>query len=184
MGREISPIQVTYKDKLVFGSVIDLDGKGDNEIIELLYEIFKSDFVDSRTYLAGQIHVDPISNDIEPGINKEKIFWHIISRKDRGRRRVDKPKACRINWIKPIITNHTHTEVKLFYYFEDNRKIRLYLWVYEKDFAVILQKLGSSSSYLVTSFYIDNQNKRDAFSRKYENYIENRDNRLDNCEWF
>ena len=40
-----------------------------------------------------------------------------------------------------------------------------------------------SSSYLVTSFYIDNQNKRDAFNRKYENYIKNRDNRLDNCEW-
>ena len=168
----------------MFSSVINLEDKNDDEIIELLYEIFKNDFIDNRTYLADKIYINPISNDIEPSVNKEKIFWHIISRKDRGRRRLDKPRACRINWIKPIIINHVHSEVKLFYYFEDNRKIRLYLWLYKKDFAVILQKLGSSSSYLVTSFYIDNQNKRDAFSRKYDSYIRNIDNRLNNCEWF
>ena len=59
------------------------------------------------------------------------------------------------------------------------------MWVFEKDFAVILQKIGNiDSSYIVTSFYIDNQNKREAFERKFVKYKNHSDNRLENCEWF
>jgi len=60
----------------------------------------------------------------------------------------------------------------------------LYLWGYNHDFVVILQKLGASSSYLVTSFYIDNQKKRDAFEKKFESYKNKTDGRLGDCEWF
>ena len=169
----------------MFGDVIELDGKSSDEIIEQLYEIFKNDFVVNRTYLSHQIYIDPISSDVEPTINKEKIFWHIISRKDRGSRRIDKPRASRLHWIKPIIVNHYNAKIKLFYYLEDNGKIRLYLWAHEENFAVILQKIGTSnSSYIVTSFYIDNENKINAFQRKYESYVNNNDNRLASCEWF
>lgn len=169
----------------MFSDLVNLDNKDDDEIIELLYEIFKNDFVINRTYLAGQIYIDPLSGDIDSSINKEKIFWHVISRKLRGTRSVDKPRACRINWIKPIILNYNHTEIRFFYYYEDNNKIRLYLWANNNDFAVILQKIGTTnSSYVVTSFYIDNQNKRDAFERKFINYQNNNDIRLENCEWF
>lgn len=169
----------------MLSDVIELDGQSNDKIIEQLYEIFSNDFVVNRTYLASHIYIDPLSHDTETTINKEKIFWHIISRKDRGRRRIDKPRASRLHWIKPIIMNHSNTKIKFFYYFEDNRKIRLYLWAYEEDFAVILQKIGTSnSSYIVTSFYIDNVNKRDAFQRKYESYVNNNDIRLVNCEWF
>lgn len=169
----------------MFSEVVNLDNKNEQEIIELLYEIFRNDFVVNRTYLANQIYIDPISNNLEEALNKEKIFWHVISRKDRGVRNIDIPRACRISWIKPIIVNHSNHKIKFFYYYEDNSKIRLYLWAFENDFAVILQKIGiTNSSYVVTSFYIDNQNKRDAFGRKHENYINNIDNRLENCEWF
>lgn len=66
---------------------------------------------------------------------------------------------------------------------EDDKKIRFYLWAYEHDFVVILQKLGNTSSYLVTSFYIDNQRKRDIFQRKFEDYQNGTDIRL-RGEWF
>ena len=169
----------------MFSVVVNLDNKNDDEIIELLYKIFKNDFVESRTYLSEQIYIDPMSDDIEVTINKEKIFWHVISRKDRGIRRIDKPRACRINWIKPIILNHENSRIKYFYHYEDNHKIRLYLWAFNDNFAVILQKIGTTnSSYVVTSFYIDNQNKRDAFQRKLESYSNKSDNRLENFEWF
>ena len=169
----------------MFSDVVKLDNKNDEEIIELIYGIFKNDFVLNRTYLAQQIYIDPLSNDIDSSINKEKIFWHVISRKNQGIRRIDKPRACRINWIKPIILNYSHTNIKFFYHYEDNNKIRLYLWAYNNNFAVILQKIGTTnSSYIVTSFYIDNQNKRDAFERKFINYQNNTDIRLGNCEWF
>ena len=60
----------------------------------------------------------------------------------------------------------------------------MYLWAFENDFVVILQKLGNSSSYLVTSFYIDNQRKRDVFQTKHDDYNNKIDGRLNNCEWF
>ena len=50
---------------------------------------------------------------------------------------------------------------------------------------MILQKIGrENSSYIVTSFYIDNEHKKDVFERKYQNYCNNIDDRLSGCEWF
>lgn len=87
--------------------------------------------------------------------------------------------------MKEILENHTHEKIKLFYHRESNKKrdIRLYLWAYKDDFVVILQKLGKSSSFLVTSFYIDHQGKRDDYQKRYEKY-QNGDETLKGCEWF
>jgi len=167
----------------MLGDILYFDESyNETQKIELLYEIFKNDFIDNPTYLNQTIFIDPKSHDKTD--DKEKIFWHIITRKERGRRRFDSDRACRIKWIKPIILNYNHSKIKFFYYFEDNRKIRLYLWAYDEDFVVILQKLGNSSSYLVTSFYIDNDNKRNKLQKKYEDYINKVDERLNSCEWF
>jgi hypothetical protein len=167
----------------MFDETIDFESCCDeNQKIEYLYEIFKNDFINNSVYLNDTIYIDPKTHDKQD--EKENIFWHIITRKDRGKRRFDTPRACRIRWIKPIILNFLDDKIKLFYYYEDNRKIRLYLWAFEYDFVVILQKLGNTSSYLVTSFYIDNQRKRDIFQKKFEDYNNKADVRLKDCEWF
>lgn len=167
----------------MFSEIIDFGNCcEDNKKIDFLYEIFKSDFVDVDVHLNGIIYIDPKSHDKED--DKENIFWHIITRKDRGTRNFDEPRACRIKWIKPIIENFLSQNIKLFYYYEDNGKIRLYLWAFQNDFVVILQKLGNISSYLVTSFYIDNQKKRDIFEKKYNDYNDKINLRLNGCEWF
>lgn len=169
----------------MFKDLIDFEDKTEDEIIEFLYEIFKEQFIDNHTFLADKIYIDPKKDDIERGMDKPKIYWHIITRKERGIRRLDRPRASRLHWIKLIILNYRHQSVKFFYYYEDNGKIRLYLWAYNKNFAVILQKIGqNNSSYIVTSFYIDNDRKRGIFERKYQNYLNNVDNNLRNCEWF
>lgn len=135
----------------MLGEVVDLKTCCDtSELVEFLYNIFRLDFIESSTFLADKIYVDPISNDKQDG--KESIFWHVITRKVNGKRMIDEPRACRIVWIKPIVINYAHSAVKMFYYYEDTKKIRLYLWVPHEDFIVILQKLGETSSYLVTSF--------------------------------
>jgi hypothetical protein len=72
----------------------------------------------------------------------------------------------------------------MFYYFESSGKIRLYLWAFEVDFIVILQKLGSSSSYLVTSFYIDKNYNKNIYTKRYEAYKNQKDINLKSCEWF
>ena len=166
-----------FVDVIDFGSCCQTD-----EIIEFLYTIFKSDFIDTSCYMAQKIYIDPQSHKKKEG--KEEIFWHIVTRKERGSRELDRHRASRIRWIKPIILNHNYDKIKMFYYFEDTGKIRLYLWAYEVDFVVILQKLGATSSYLVTSFYIDNQKKRDVFEKKFNDYKARRDLRLSSCEWF
>ena len=100
-------------------------------------------------------------------------------------RYTDFDRASRLEWVKQILTNHTDDSVKAFYHRENNKKknIRLYLWAHEEDFVVILQKLGRSTSFLVTSFYITHTGKRRDYQQRYENYI-NTDDDLEGCEWF
>lgn len=167
----------------MFSETIDFENcREECKKIDYLYEIFKRDFIYEKVYLNGTIYIDPKIHDKHDG--KENIFWHIITRKERGQRQFDPFRAYRIKWIKPMIVNCFDAKIKNFYYYENSSKIRFYLWAYEHDFVVILQKLGNTSSYLVTSFFIDNQRKRDIFQRKFENYKNGIDNRLRGCEWF
>jgi len=168
-----------FSDKLDLTTIGTLD-----EIYEMLYNLFKRDFIDNDTHLASSIYVNP--NFGTPIDGKEEIFWHVVTRKNPSTRlrEFDNNRASRIEWIKKAIENHTHGEIKLFYFYENNRKIKLYLWVHNHDFLVILQKLGSTESYIVSSFYIDNDRKRDKTQKKYDDYIAKSDSRLNNCEWF
>jgi len=165
-------------------------------LFEYLYEFFRRDFIESRTLLANTIWINPKSYDKEDG--KEKVFWHLTSRDEKERvwngkqfvwnsigRYLDYGRASRIEWVKQILLNHNSDQIKLFYHRESNTKrdIRLYLWAFNFDFVVILQKLGKSSSFLVTSFYIDHQGKRNDYEKRYENYVEG-DIELYGCEWF
>jgi hypothetical protein len=176
--------------------ILDLNKIESENLFNYLYSIFHSAFVEHKTYLAEKIYIDPKSHDLED--NKEKVFWHLISREEKEiywengitkfrllGRYPDYRRAERIGWVKEILENHTHEKIKLFYHRESNKKrdIRLYLWAYEEDFVVILQKLGKSSSFLVTSFYIDHQGKRDDYQKRYEKY-RNGDETLKGCEWF
>ncbi|KIM02926.1 MAG: hypothetical protein WA080_04205 [Sulfuricurvum sp.] len=156
-----------------------------DEIVEFLYSIFKNDFIDTSCHLANTIYIDPIAKDKRN--EKEKIFWHIIT-KDNAKsekRELDKNRASRIKWIKKMILNHNHHKIKLFYHYENRQKVvRLYLWAYDENFIVIIQKLGKSSSHLVTSFYIDKHYNKNIYETRYQNYLSKKDINLEKCEWF
>lgn len=166
------------------------------KIYDFLYGFFRRDFVQQRTMLNGAIHVSPRSHLLEDG--KEKDFWHLTSRdktyhvKEGNRyitkkeRLIDYARAERIEWVRQIISNHGHHRIKLFYHQESNadRDIRLYLWAFQDDFVVILQKLGRSTSFLVTSFYIDHDGKRRDYENRYLSYSSGGNGGLNGCEWF
>ena len=175
---------------------IDLGQINATEIIETLYDIFHRDFVANRTLLANTIYIDPRSHRKDD--DKELDFWHLTTKEEKEKvwenrrpvykvigRYTDFDRASRLEWVKQILTNHTDDSVKAFYHRENNKKknIRLYLWAHEEDFVVILQKLGRSTSFLVTSFYITHTGKRGDYQQRYENYI-NTDDDLEGCEWF
>lgn len=170
----------------MFSEIIDLNNCcKEFEMIDFLYAIFEKDFVNDKTFLANKIEIDPISKDKSDG--KEKIFWHVVTKENpkNKKREFDAHRASRIKWIKRMILNHDHNEIKLFYHYENKQKVvRLYLWAENKDFIVIIQKLGKSSSHLVTSFYIEKNYNRDVYGKRYQNYMSKRDINLKECEWF
>ena len=163
------------------------------DLYNYLYGFFRRDFVEQRTMLNGTIHISPRSHLLEDG--KERDFWHLTSREKsfqvkegnryvtKKERLIDYARSERIEWVRQIIANHGQGRIKLFYYRESNadRDIRLYLWAFQDDFVVILQKLGRSTSFLVTSFYIDHDAKRIDYENRYQRY--NRGD-LNGCEWF
>jgi hypothetical protein len=165
-------------------------------IYDFLYTFFHRDFVDQRTLLNGVIHITPRSGRLEDG--KERDFWHLTTRDTvytvrvgknyvtRKERVMDYRRAERIEWVRQIIVNHSNSSVKLFYHKESNqdRDIRLYLWAYESDFVVILQKLGGNSSFLVTSFYITHDGKRKDYEKRHRSYVNQEKEELKGCEWF
>ena len=180
----------------MFSEIIDLDTIETTELFDVLYEYFCEDFVDNKTYLNKSIYINPKSHQKDN--DKELVFWHLTTRETKVQKKVgnrwivekdrltDYRRSERLIWIKNIIENHFIDDIKMFYHKETNTKedIRLYLWLEDYDFVVILQKLGRSSSYLVTSFYIDRDGKRKEYLKRYNHYIRKNDEKLRNCEWF
>lgn len=180
----------------MFSTIIDLEAIEITELYDELYEYFCEDFVDKKTYLNKNIYINPKSDKKDDG--KELVFWHLTTRETKYQKKVgnrwviqkdrltDYRRAERLSWIKSMIENHSIDDIKMFYHKETNVKedIRLYLWLKESDFVVILQKIGKKSSYLVTSFYIDRDGKRKEYQKRYDNYMSKNDVKLKNCEWF
>ncbi|WP_411727784.1 hypothetical protein [Methyloglobulus sp.] len=173
-------------------------GKVDaSKIIDFLYTFFHRDFVANKTYLSQTVYINPRSDRLDDG--KELVFWHLTTRENKrqvrqGNRWVwisegrctDYARSERIEWVKQVLVNHDHPSIRLFYHRENNakRNIRLYLWAHEHDFVVILQKLGRSSSFLVTSFYLSDKGKCTDYERRYCLYKDKQIKELDGCEWF
>lgn len=180
----------------MFSTLIDIENIEAVKLFDVLYRCFYDDFVAQKTYLNSQIYIDPKSHQKDE--EKELVFWHLTTKETKidkkiGKRWVtimervfDFRRAERLTWIKKIIENHSMADIKIFYHKETNEKqdIRLYLWLEDYDFVVILQKIGKNSSYLVTSFYIDRYGKRNEYKRRYEVYSKKSDENLKNCEWF
>lgn len=181
-------------ESVVFSEIIDLDTIEITELFDVLYDYFCEDFVDNKTYLNSNIYINPKSYKKDDG--KELVFWHLTTRETKIQKKVgnrwivekerlpDYRRSERLVWIKKIIENHTHDSIKLFYYKEKTNLVRLYLWAFDEDFIVILEKLGKSSSYLVTSFYVDKNYNRDTYYKRYDDYVNKKDKELENCEWF
>lgn len=176
----------------MLSSPINLTSICATQYIDHFYSFFKRDFIDSDTYLE-QIYINPRKDEIDEG--KQKVFWHLTTRTDetwqfQGRSRVkvkerfpDLQRARRICWIKEILENYDHNAIKLFYARHHSKSVRLYLWAYDHDFVVILQKLGKAESFLVTSFYITHQGKRNEFEKLFQEYRDVNSG-LVNYKWF
>ena len=181
----------------MFSTPLDLSVfKTEGDSFNYLYTFFTRDFITQKTLLAQKIYLDPAGQGMRNG--REEIFWHITTRERKKRvkqgktytniitRPLDLQRASRIEWIRPMLLNHQHSDIRLFYRKETKAKkpIRLYLWAYQQDFVVIVQKLGASNALLVTSFYITESYKRNSYTKWYADYTSGNNPDLKGCEWF
>lgn len=178
------------------GPLLNLGKVEATQLMDVLYQVFHRDFVTNKTHLNGTIWIDPQSHRKEEG--KETSFWHLTSRTQKYQtkqgaqyvtvceRLPDYRRGERLEWVRLVIEGHSDPQVHCFYHQESNdkRDVRLYLWAHQHDFVVILQKLGKSASFLVTSFYIDHARKRSDYQKRYEAYVDGTVSALKGCEWF
>ena len=168
----------------MFSEPIALNKIEASDIIDTLYRIFRRDFIESAAMLNGAIWVDPQVARKEDG--RECSFWHLTSRGGPGNRFPDFQRAARLEWIKPIVSQPNAPNIRLFYHRETSgkRDLRLYLWAVDAEFVVILQKLGRTTTFLVTSFCVDQPSKQRDYSARFDRYQTKSDPDLHCCEWF
>lgn len=149
--------------------ILVVDGIWEERLVEL-YEIFKSDFVYNACYYEGRKITFKRTNTIN---EKEDGFWHLISYENKVEGRIpDFKRAKRLSWVKAVIENHGHSEIKDFDYLEATEDVRKYLWLENHDFVVILEEYRNRQRFfLVTAFHVSGPYKRTDLEKKYEKRI-------------
>ena len=149
---------------------LKLDGTWE-EVLEKLYAIFKRDFIDDKVFYKD---LKVIYDQRKIDGDKEEAFWHLITREDPKAGRIPEyDRAKRLPWIKPTIENHQHPDIKVWDYLEGNRRIRVYLWIENYDYVVILEKQRGKRKHLIvliTAFYVVERKKKD-LERRYNKKI-------------
>ncbi|MCK4504354.1 MAG: hypothetical protein KAW14_01955 [Candidatus Aegiribacteria sp.] len=158
----------------------------DDSTYEKLYEFFCKQIRDvTLNYLGNEVWF--FREEFEDG--KEKLFWHLTSRKpeaekvprrkkkfqrkgilrEGAEREPDLRRCERLSWVNPIICNCHEPDVLDWDYIEGNRVRKTYLWLKDYSFMVILKCYPDRRRRLITSFYIDSDWTQEDFERKYRN---------------
>src|SRR5690606_25436480 len=144
------------------------DSKGDwQEYLNVLYEIFKSDFINSKCQYRGI----KIAIKKHPQIdNKEATFWHLISEgKEEDERTPDLRRCERIRWPKPIIEKVPDKEIKVW---QNKRggETRLCIWLENAEYLVVLVE---RKNYLLlwTAYTVTKNHRKRKWQKEYESSV-------------
>ena len=142
---------------------------------ELLYQIFKRDFIDSKPTFENKevwIRRHPLVDD------KEQTFFHITSKDYKENEdRLPDPRRCeRIAWVRKFIENNFCIDdcticdgIKVW---EEDYKSnkRIYLLLEEERYIVIIER-RETYCLLITAYYIDYDHSLRKLLAKYSAYI-------------
>lgn len=150
--------------KLVLnGSSIDNDYKK-------LYEVFERDFINSPAAVVEGLKVT-FRREIDQLTAEGQYihgFTHLVTH-GYGERFIDYERAEKLPWVRAVLDNYTEPEVSAFYLMQSNGE-RLYLWLTEQDFVVILRNIRSRgkqrSKLLVTAYHLHSSSRRDMQRRQ------------------
>jgi len=150
----------------------DLTYNYTQEQIEELHNVFLNDFVENPFEVMGlKVKVILKNSKVDDFEEYPETFVHLITRKSNSGKRVfDQYRANKIHWVKPILLQADHEDIKYFQYIEGDGTTRDYYWYQLGNFLVIMQKV--TPEYLViTSFNIDDEISRKKFEKRYLRYL-------------
>ena len=148
-----------------WGDLLELSGDP-LEYIEVLYTHFTRDFIDTKPEFEGQA----VHHDKNDDGGKCACFVHITNKddEDAGGRVMDLRRCERIGWIRPIIENHTNTDV-LVWEEQKGKQVRKFLYLADERFLVILQAF-KYGYLLVTAYHVDSDRGHQRFVKKHQRY--------------
>jgi len=143
----------------------------DTEIIDQLYDIFKTDFIDNPFTVNGKRVKIILQRSNMPGFRQyPETFVHIVTRKSHlsGKRSFEPERANRIHWIKNILLQVNDTRIKFFKHKDEEGVLKDHYWYEDYNFIVVLKPL-SADTLIITSFCVDALEKQ-AYKRKLVEY--------------
>jgi len=130
---------------------------------ETLYSVFKKDFIDNQSNLKGfKIFIirEPMFKD------KEASFWHITSEgKVESKRTPDLRKCEKIGWIRPIIENYPHQDIKAWKTKEKGR-MKICLCYGDWEYIIVLRRI-KKGLLLITAHPIEYNNTKRKLKKQY-----------------
>lgn len=165
-----------YKKCKWLPELLKFDTEIDDEIIEILYDIFKTNFYDCSFSYEGKkvrFRKEPIWQD------KEESFFHMISNKNLPNKpyyTVNMDRAKRLLWSKALIL---HTPCKMqstekccngvysWHFLHNGKKDRVKILHSEYRYIVILEN-RSNYWLFITGYYIDNGYKHKDLIKEYK----------------
>lgn len=152
----------------------DFDGEYP-EYFDFLYEIFKSDFIDSNPKFENKnvvIRKHPIQ------LGKEEAFFHVTCKdfQHNGDRDPDFRRCERIRWVRAFIENYNCDSSKCpecdgvkVWEEEYKSRTRVHLLLEEERYMVVVEK-RESYVLLITAFYFDYDNALERNLKKWEKF--------------
>jgi hypothetical protein len=134
--------------------------------MDTLYQTFLGDLVQQNNTLLGKPVYVPRKLEAD---GKHERFWHVITDPHSPRvQDVQHARAEKIPWIKSVIDNFQRPEV-LAYEIKKGRDLKLYLYIPEQQFMLILVDRGNEY-FFVTAYHIPYTYMINQYNREYKKY--------------
>lgn len=154
-------------------AIISVNGEWD-KVLETLYGIFKTDFVEGKPLLnKSKVWWN---RRIWDGDKYEEGFWHLISKDDdsTNERLFDPRRSERLPWCRPTIDHFNDSAVRHWDYRVSRSRTETYLWLENFDYVIVFQKRKQNIGtvyFLITAYYVDGDSTKRNLRRKYQDRI-------------
>lgn len=134
-------------------------------IIPSLFEVFKTDFIDSPVYFLSDPVVIPRPKNED---DYPDVFWHIITKQENPKGRLfDFERAKRLVWLRPMIEGFREPEIlkwRSLEFDKNSGKVvqKYYLWYKNGQYLTVLKHVCRNGSryYIATAFYVFRSNEQ------------------------